>query len=79
MPVTSSRLTAFEPNGKQRVDGDVERRPRPGQADDGDGHDNGSDQPADRHPGAADEDPEQVEQDGNRGHGMIRRSMIPLV
>ena len=64
---------------QQRVDGDVERRPRPGQADDGDGHDDGSHQPAERHPGAADQDPEDVEQHGNGGHGMIQRSMTPLI
>src|SRR6266702_4162745 len=55
---------------QQCVDGDIERRPRPRQADDGDSHDDGSHQPAERHPGTADENPEYVEQDGNGSHGI---------
>src|SRR5258708_22368113 len=57
---------------QQGIDGDIEGRPRPRQADDGDGHDDGRDQPAERHPGAADENPEDIQKNGNRLHGLTR-------
>src|ERR1019366_3154146 len=46
---------------EQRVRSDVECRPCPGQADNGDCHDNGCDNPADCHPKAAEDDPQYVE------------------
>ena len=54
---------------QQCVNRDIERRPRPGDADDGDRHDDRGDQPAERHPGAANENPQDVQKDGNRLHG----------
>ena len=54
--------------GQQRIGGDVERGPRPGQADNGDGHDDGGDYPADRHPQAAEQNPEYVQQYRDRRH-----------
>jgi len=57
-PVTSSRRR------------DIERGPGPGQADDGDGHDGGRDDPAKGHPGPAEKNPEDVQKDGNRLHAV---------
>jgi len=51
---------------QQGVDGDIEGGPRPGQADNGDRHDDRSDEPAERHHGAAEENPEHVQKDGYR-------------
>src|SRR5262249_30236421 len=45
------------PERQQRVGGDAEGRPRPGDADDGDHHDDRRDRPADRHLKAAEYDP----------------------
>jgi len=53
---------------QQRVGGDAERGSRPGQADNSDRHDDGGDHPAERHPQAAADDPEQVEKEGDEGH-----------
>src|SRR5262249_45987691 len=53
---------------QQRVGGDAERGSCPGQADNGDRHDNGGDDPAERHPQAAENDPQQVEKEGDEGH-----------
>ncbi len=47
---------------KQGVDRDIERGPGPGQADDRDRHDDRGDQPADSHPCAADDDPENIQE-----------------
>ena len=55
---------------QQGIDRDIERGPRPGQADDGDGHDDGGDHPAERHPRAAEQNPEDVQKDGNRLHAI---------
>ena len=59
----------FEPERKQRVSRDVERGPRPGQADDRNRHDDGGDQPAERHPCAAERDPENIQKQRDRRHG----------
>jgi hypothetical protein len=53
---------------QQRVGGDAERGSCPGQADNSDRHDDGGDHPAERHPQAAADDPEQVEKEGDEGH-----------
>jgi hypothetical protein len=54
---------------QQCIDRDVEGCPRPGDADDGNRHDDGGDRPAERHLETAEHDPEDVEQDGDGGHG----------
>src|SRR6516164_3350755 len=53
---------------QQRVHGDVERSLRPGDPDNGDYHDDGCDDPAERHPQTAAHDPCYVEQKGKDGH-----------
>src|SRR5262249_16414747 len=53
---------------QQRVEGDVERRLRPGNPDNGDDHDDGCNDPAERHPQTAAHDPRYVEQKGKNGH-----------
>src|SRR5690348_17427582 len=71
---TSSRPKYFVPRynlvaeWQQRVGGDGERRSCPGQADNSDRHDDGGDYPAERHPQAAEDDPEQVENERDEGH-----------
>src|ERR1700761_133405 len=64
-------IAAHSPRAErqQGVCRDVEGRPRPGKPDDGHGHDDGSPQPAERHPGAAQENPEDIQKDRNRLHG----------
>src|SRR5262249_27992981 len=54
--------------GQQRVGGDAERGSCPGQADNSDRHDDGGNHPAERHPQAAEDDPEQVEKERDEGH-----------
>src|SRR5207248_9891056 len=71
--VAAERLRA---EWQQGIDGDIERRTRPWEADNRDGHDDGGDQPAKGHPGAADQDPEDVEEDGHRLHAMTRRAAL---
>src|SRR5229473_656099 len=53
---------------QQSIDGDVEGGSRPRQADNGDGHDEGSYHPGRRHPQAAEDDPKYVQHYRNRGH-----------
>src|SRR5215831_6784583 len=53
---------------QKRVGGDAERGSCPGQADNSDRHDHGGDYPAERHPQAAADDPEQVEKERDEGH-----------
>src|SRR5450631_437375 len=53
---------------QQSIDGDVEGGSRPRQADNGDGHDEGSYHPGRRHPQAAEDYPKYVQQYRNRGH-----------
>jgi hypothetical protein len=52
------------PLGVIGLGGDAERGSCPGQADNGDRHDDGGDYPTERHPQAAEDDPEQVEKEG---------------
>src|SRR6185437_8485860 len=54
--------------GQERVPGDVEGGARPRQADDGDRHDERGDEPAERHPPAAEDDPEDIEKQAEEGH-----------
>jgi hypothetical protein len=58
----------FAAERQQRVGGDVEGGARPRDADDGDGHDDGGDGPGERHPDAAKDEPQQVEQNRHRRH-----------
>ena len=51
-----------EAEREQGVGRDVERGPRPGNTDDRDRHDDGGNQPAERHPRAAENDPDDIEQ-----------------
>src|SRR5262249_54783198 len=53
---------------QQRVHGDVERSLRPGDPDNGDYHDDGCNDPSERHPQTAAHDPCYVEQKGKDGH-----------
>ena len=54
---------------QQGIDRDFERGARPGQADDGDGHDHRGNQPPGRHPQAAENDPQNVQEQAHRRHG----------
>src|SRR5436190_24105298 len=56
------------PERQQSVEGDVERRPRPWQADDRDRHDDRREQPAGGHPHAAEDDPQDIEQEPEQRH-----------
>src|SRR6478736_212284 len=53
---------------KHGVDGDIERSSRPRQTYDGDGHDDGGDNPGKRHPQPAEQQPEYVQKYRNRRH-----------
>src|SRR6266436_10014847 len=56
------------PKRQQSVEGDVERRPRPRQADDRNRHDDRGEQPSGGHPYAAGDDPQNVEQEPEKRH-----------
>ena len=58
---------------QERIGRDVERRPGPGQADDGDRHDHAGNHPGERHPQAAEDDPENVQEQRDRAHGVLSR------
>jgi len=62
--VAADRLIA---EGEEGVDRDVERRPPPGNADDRDEHDQRGDEPADAELEAAEDEPEDVEEEGHGG------------
>src|SRR5262245_54263127 len=53
---------------KEGIKSDIERRACPGQADNSDCHDDGCNNPRDRHPEPAGYDPEHVEQEGQERH-----------
>src|SRR6516164_4536922 len=74
-------VTANSPRAEweQRINGDVEGGARPGQADDGDGHDDGGHEPAKGHPGAAEQDPDDVEEDGHRLHVITRLRVMTMI
>src|SRR5580704_12988913 len=65
----------FAAERQQRVGGDIERRARPGDADDGDRHDGGGDDPAERHPDAAKDEPQRVKHDRDWRHGIYSPPM----
>ena len=69
--VAAHRLLAER---QQRIGRDRERRLRPGQADNGDGHDDAGDHPGQRHVQAAEHNPENVQQDRNRRHSISSRA-----
>src|SRR6202035_1742964 len=65
--VAAHRLLAER---QQRIGRDIERGLRPGQADDGDAHDEAGAHPAKRHPQAAEDNPEDVQEYRDWRHGV---------
>src|SRR6516165_8583520 len=61
MPGIFGARHRFPTERQQRVGGDIERRARPGNPDDGDRHDHGRDHPSDCHLQTAEHDPQQVQ------------------
>ena len=53
---------------EERIGRHVERRPGPGQADDGDRHDDTGNDPGERHPEAAEDDPKDIQEQRDRTH-----------
>ena len=70
----------FSAERQQRVGRDIERRPRPGQADNSNRHDRGGDEPRDRHPDAAKEHPQEIKEkrQGRHGSGPVACHRVPV-
>src|SRR5262249_13231935 len=64
---SSHTMLPITPNGPVPTSSRPKYSPR-GTADNGDRHDDGGDHPAERHPQAAENDPEQVEKERDEGH-----------
>src|SRR6516164_8430276 len=78
MPGIFGARHRFPTERQQRVGGDIERRARPGNPDDGDRHDHGRDHPPDRHLQTAEHDPQQVQEKREKRHCHYVNSLRPI-